>query len=303
MRQDSWVQAIGLKLMVWVGMALTMTQCTAKPTPQIHAAQPQPAGPTFAEYGWPHDGAPVAQLHLLTIPPSYPINIALSDPLKTVAEFAAEQDAWAVLNGGFFDPNNTQTTSFVTRAGTLVADPRENLRLVNNPDLAIYMAQILNRSEFRRYDCPGGIRYDITVHDAPPDCTIHSALGAGPQLLPMDTSQAEGFTDYVDGVLVRDAIGSQRRNARSAIGIKADGTVIWLMVGQVTSTGGMTLAELADLMATLGVQKALNLDGGSSSSMYLADAGQGFYGRLTGAGDAIVRPVKSVLWLSPPEAN
>ncbi|MEM9807679.1 MAG: phosphodiester glycosidase family protein [Cyanobacteria bacterium P01_D01_bin.56] len=167
---------------------------------------------------------------------------------------------------------------------------------MDNPDLSTYIEQILNRSEFRRYQCVNGIRYDITVHNAalPADCKVHSALGAGPQLLPDDTSQAEGFTDYANGELIRDAIGSQRRNARSAIGVKQDGTVVWVMVAQVNESGGMTLAELAEYMTSLAIQKALNLDGGSSASLYLAP--QLLQGRTTQTNSSL-RPVKSVLLL------
>ena len=135
----------------------------------------------------------------------------------------------------------------------------------------------------------------------PDGCTLHSSLGAGPQLLP-DTSQVEGFTDYADGRLIRDAIGSQQRNARSAIGIRRDGTLLWVMVAQTEPTSGMTLAELAKFMkTTLGTEKALNLDGGSSSSLYAAalmannNGVYTYYGRLNQQMQQIQRPIKSVL--------
>ncbi|MEM9978370.1 MAG: phosphodiester glycosidase family protein [Cyanobacteria bacterium P01_D01_bin.2] len=240
------------------------------------------------------------QVYVVTIPPGYPVEVAVSDRLKTVDAFAADTGSLAVLNGGFFDPNNGQTTSFITVDGFLVADPRDNQRLVDNPDLAPYIDQILNRSEFRRYDCADGINYDITVHShpIPSGCRLHSALGAGPQLLP-DTSQLEGFTDYANGTLIRDAIGSQQRNARSAIGIKADGSLLWVMVAQVNPAGGMTLAELANVMVAAGAHSALNLDGGGSSSLHVAGLDgaltQTYYGRLDQSGNTIRRPVKSVL--------
>ncbi|MEO0396052.1 MAG: phosphodiester glycosidase family protein [Cyanobacteria bacterium P01_A01_bin.137] len=263
--------------------------------------------PTLATKNWPNDDAGVTHVHTVTIPPNYPVDVAVGDGLKTVEDFATETTALAVLNGGFFDPNNAQTTSFVTVNGTLAADPRNNARLIDNPDLAIYVEQILNRSEFRRYDCVDGIRYDITVHNTaiPHDCTLHSALGAGPQLLPKDTSQSEGFTDYVNGTLTRDAIGSQQRNARSAIGIKEDGTLLWVMVAQSNPSGGMTLAELAEFMAIMNAQKVLNLDGGSSSSLQILwsdndELDRTYYGRLDQNGQKIQRPVKSVLLISEP---
>ena len=297
------------KLFLAPGLAFSLSQCAAQPVLEPVPVQPIPLSqvqPTLAIENWPNDDDVIARVHIVTIPPNYPVEVAVGDGLKTVEDFATETQALAVLNGGFFDPNNAQTTSFVTVNGTLAADPRNNARLIDNPDLAIYIEQILNRSEFRRYDCVEGIRYDITVHNAaiPHDCTLHSALGAGPQLLPNDTSQTEGFTDYVNGTLTRDAIGSQQRNARSAIGIKEDGTLLWVMVAQPDPTGGMTLAELAEFMADVGIQKALNLDGGSSSALYFdqiifsgSDHSQLPTETNTAQTSPNLRPIKSALTL------
>ncbi|MEM1255910.1 MAG: phosphodiester glycosidase family protein [Cyanobacteria bacterium P01_H01_bin.21] len=290
-----------------MGLALLLTQCavSSEPTlvPQESAVTPSPelpiADPTFKIQNWPSDETPVARVHVVTIPASLSLEIAITDDLKTVETFAVETEAMAVINGGFFDPNNAQTTSFITVNGALVANPQDNRRLIDNPVLTPYLDQILNRSEFRRYTCGEAVRYDITRHSepVPSGCTLHSALGAGPQLLPEDTSQQEGFTDYADDNLIRDAIGSQQRNARSAIGIAQDGTVVWVMVAQAQPLGGMTLTELATFMTTLGIQQALNLDGGSSASLYFAltKESQTYFGRLDNNGQPIRRPVKSVL--------
>ncbi|MEO0350847.1 MAG: phosphodiester glycosidase family protein [Cyanobacteria bacterium P01_A01_bin.15] len=295
-------QRLSLQVCVLSGLALVIAQCAVQLEPAIPRQDLDKLDsvpePTLTIQTWSNSSA--TQVYMVMIPPGYPVEVAVSDRLKTVDAFAADQGALAVLNGGFFDPNNGQTTSFITVDGSLVANPRDNKRLVDNPDLAPYIAQILNRSEFRRYDCTGGIDYDITVHSAsiPNGCSLHSALGAGPQLLP-DTSQLEGFTDYANGTLIRDAIGSQQRNARSAIGIKADGALIWVMVAQVNLAGGMTLAELTNVMAAAGAQSALNLDGGSSSSLHVAglddELAQTYYGRLDQSGNTVRRPVKSVL--------
>lgn len=240
-----------------------------------------------------HD-LPQATVYVVTVPPGYQVEVAASDTLQTVEAFA--DGAIAVLNAGFFDPNNGKTTSHVMIDGAVVADPAENERLVNNPDLTAYLPQILNRSEFRRYSCTETVRYDITFHTAPipDDCIQVDAVGAGPQLLPEDTSEQEGFTARsAGGELVRDAIGSQQRNARSAVGIKADGSVVLMMIAQHEATGGITLAELAEFVQQQGVEKALNLDGGSSSSMIFGS--ETLYGRLNREGSWVERPVKSVL--------
>jgi exopolysaccharide biosynthesis protein len=53
--------------------------------------------------------------------------------------------------------------------------------------------------------------------------------------------------------------------------------------------------ELADYMKGLGVEKAMNLDGGSSSSLYWD--GKAFYGKGDGQEGRVRRSVKSVLLL------
>ena len=243
-------------------------------------------------------------IHVLQIPAqgSYQVIPALSPRLETVEEFAQRTGAIAVLNAGFFDPQNTKTTSYIVIQGSLVADPRLNEGLMDNPNLAPYLNQILNRSEFRRYDCQGRIRYDIAFHNTPTpsDCEQVDAIGAGPQLLPAITAVEEGFIDYAEGRVIRDALGSQRPNARTAVGLTPAGDVVWAMAAQnpdAPTHSGMSFEELANFLQELGVEKAINLDGGSSSSLYFQ--GAAYYGRIDREGKPIQRPVKSVLLLQP----
>lgn len=255
--------------------------------------------------------------HILIVPPGghYWVVPVVSDTVAPVETFAKEGTsatdnarAIAVLNAGFFDPVNQKSTSFVTINGVLVADPRQNERLMENPRLAPYLEQILNRTELRRYQCEPGAsagisrtseRYDITLHlsPVPAGCRLVDALGGGPQLLPELTAEAEGFLEIVDNQVVRDSIGIYQENARSAVGLTSDGMIVWVMVAQMSDApgGGLSLPELADLMRSLNVTQAMNLDGGSSSSLYFE--GQAIYGKRNASGQVVQRPVKSVLLL------
>lgn len=236
--------------------------------------------------------------HVLTIAPGFTVRPFLAESTLTVEQVAAKTKAIAVINAGFFDPTNQKTTSMVVMDGQIVATPKDNERLVNNPKLAPYLGAILNRSEFRVYQCGSQIRYGIEVRSAPipSGCLLSQAMGGGPQLLPKNTSQSEGFTAYAKGELIRDAIGGTQPNARSAIGLKPDGSVVWVMVAQTSvQPSGMTLDELANFMNGLGVKSALNLDGGTSSSLYAQD--KAVYGKQDEAGQPIKRPVKSTLLL------
>lgn len=237
-------------------------------------------------------------IHTITIPArsNYLVQTSVAGELTPLEKFATKNKALAVINGGYFDPKNGKTTSYITQHNILVADPRTNERLIDNPDLQDYLGKILNRAEFRRYQCGAKTRYDITLHDAaiPDNCILQDALGAGPQLLPTDSSVREGFMAYTDGKLTRDAIGANSPNARSAIAISAAGDVILVMVEQQQPTNsGISLPDLASFLRRLGATKAINLDGGSSSSLYYE--GTTYYGKLDGEGNKVQRPLKSVL--------
>ncbi|MGB3297562.1 MAG: phosphodiester glycosidase family protein [Phormidesmis sp.] len=241
---------------------------------------------------------PQANVQVVSLKLDASIKVAVSEGLAPVETFSAQQGVQYAINGGFFDPQNGKTTSYLTVNGQLSGDPAGNERLVQNPNLQQYLPQILNRSEFRAYRCESddGPRYDITFHNAavPDGCAIKSAVGAGPQLLPADTSVAEAFTDYKNGELIRDAIGSMQPNARSAIGIDANGAIFLLMAEKNADSSGMTLTELAEFARSLGIVKLLNLDGGSSSSLYVR--GEKTYAGLADAdNNPIHRPVKSVI--------
>ncbi|MGD1940996.1 MAG: phosphodiester glycosidase family protein [Leptolyngbyaceae cyanobacterium] len=303
---------------VTLGLAILLSGCTLIATdavPDQRAEQPattsEAAAVSEAEQAVPeqtsltYQAHPLAHsvVHTVTIPADsgWQIDVAVAASLTPLSELATTQGAIAAINAGFFDPRNGLTTSFVTVNGDLVADPRQNAGLMENPDLQSYLQAILDRSEFRVYDCGGAVQYDITAHAAavPSTCQMTAAVGAGPQLLPTQTGYAEGFlADNKAGDVVRDALGSQSPNARSAIGLKADGTVVLAIASQrpgADQATGLTLPEMAEFLQTLGVERALNLDGGSSSGLYFE--GETYWGRVDASGAAIERPIKSILWV------
>lgn len=236
-------------------------------------------------------------VHVVSVPLQSKVSVAVADELTTVAELAEQNGAIAAINAGFFDPQNGKTTSHLVSQSQPAGDPSENERLTENPDLQEYLSRILSRSEFRTYACEfaDGQLYDIAGHDVPTPrrCTIEHAVGAGPQLLPDNTAPQEAFTAYEDGEIIRDAIGSVQPNARSAIGIREDGSLLLFMVAQRYNAAGMTLVDLAEFAKTLEVKRMLNLDGGSSSSLYFN--GEIYLGKLNGDGNPIERPVKSAI--------
>ncbi len=100
----------------------------------------------------------------------------------------------------------------------------------------------------------------------------------------LSRSQSDGETEVIGGfpLLLRNGhrVGdlevSQRpsfaaeRHPRTAVGFDSDEDLLWVVVVDGRQPGysaGMTLPELTALMEVLGVEEAINLDGGGSSVM------------------------------------
>lgn len=263
-------------------------------SPPVPAIAPSPEPQIeYQSYSLPN-----SLVRTVTVPASgqWIATTAVSTGVDFLEEFVREGDAIAAINGGFFDPNNQKSTSYVFRNGQMVADPEQNERLTNNPQLAPYTKQIFNRSEWRRYQCDREVRYAIALRQepSPAGCQLVDAIGGGPRLLPTMTAEAEAFMTPN-----RDPLGIDRRNARSAVGITEDGSLIFAIAAQIPNNppSGLSLPEFAEFLRSLGAISALNLDGGSSTSLYYR--GQTFYGKLDEAGNALKRPVKSVIQVNP----
>lgn len=69
------------------------------------------------------------------------------------------------------------------------------------------------------------------------------------------------------------------RHPRTAVGISADGSTLLLVAvdGRQPHSRGATLAELGELMKSLGAHGALNLDGGGSTALVLQDRATGVF--------------------------
>lgn len=81
----------------------------------------------------------------------------------------------------------------------------------------------------------------------------------------------------VDGAprLSADVVHSRNRHPRSALGFARDGRTMLLVLveGRTARSAGATTRELGELMRDLGAWQAVRLDGGGSSSLFIAGRG------------------------------
>src|SRR5690606_16139501 len=78
------------------------------------------------------------------------------------------------------------------------------------------------------------------------------------------------------------------RNPQTAIGLSADNNTLYMVTvdGRSSSSVGMTCNQLADLMRGLGAAKAMRLDGGGSTTMWIK--GRGVVNRPSDGGQRVV---------------
>jgi len=191
----------------------------------------------------------------------------------TVSDTARAHNALVAINGGFFNLSDTKSASYVVVNGLSSCESKNNKALVENPKLKPYLASIFNRSELRILKNDSGkLKLEICKHFEPVPASYHlvGSLQAGPQLLPKLTDKEEAFVRTNDDGTLTDSIGSHRHTARTACGITPDGHLLMVCVaskGQAEFSSGVTLLELAEIMRQLGCDRALNFDGGTSTTM------------------------------------
>lgn len=201
-------------------------------------------------------------------------NIApsINKPIAATTKSAQLSNAWAAINGGYFNMSDGDSVSFVTIDGKQVCDPNTNKALVENEKLKPFLPQIFNREEFRVYADKKGKRcYSIEKHDAPVPAgsKLVSALQGGPMLLPAYTAREGAFVRTDASGVESDSIGTAKPAARTAIGIASDAVVLLIVEGRRTKefSTGATLPELADFFTKVGCNQALNFDGGTSTTL------------------------------------
>lgn len=164
----------------------------------------------------------------------------------TTSDIADSVDAILAINGDYY---GAREKGYVIRNGKIYRNTASD----DAEDLVIYedgSFEIINESE-------------ITAEQLLAKGAVQT-LSFGPALL-------EDGKISVDS---DDEVGrAMASNPRTAIGIKSDGTYLFVVSdGRTDESEGLSLLELAQFMQSLGAETAYNLDGGGSSTMVFNDS-------------------------------
>lgn len=172
-----------------------------------------------------------------------------ADPkiLKTTEAFALENKALVAINGGFFDMKDGGSVDYIKVDGKLV-NPTRSASLRANALFSIDKNKVTIAS----------------AEDLRPEESLAEHILLSGPLLVLGGERIH---------LENNAFNSNR-HPRTAIAINKNNKLIMLVVdGRHSQAHGMSLIELGQTLKWLGANDAMNLDGGGSSTLYLAEKG------------------------------
>ena len=186
----------------------------------------------------------------------------------TVPRFLEEQGCRAAVNGGPFDPyryllsrEGQDVSGLYVWEGRVISEPLKD-----------FFALVLDGEGHPSIRSQEEVRKEIR--------NASEGEGGGTAAAPIRDSGSGGIRFASGGfqkLLTRGIPEPQKytwRDARTALGISRDGGTLYLLVADGRREGwsrGLTLEETGEWLALAGAWEGLNLDGGGSSILVLAD--------------------------------
>lgn len=175
------------------------------------------------------------------------------DKNRPTSELSREAKALASVNAGFFDMKNGGSTAYIKVDGSVPDEDTLKWRpysRYNGSLIVTRKGRIIIEERGKHATYTASRKFD-------------DVLVTGPLL--MDDGTREKLDD---GSFVT------MRHPRTCLGILSKHKMILVTVdGRSDQSDGMNLNELTDLMISLRCREAINLDGGGSTTMWLADRG------------------------------
>lgn len=195
-------------------------------------------------------------ISILEINPNADVKLQYAyEPKRTrTSTMAKSHNAVAAVNGSFFDMDNHNPICHLRINGVEIGENTPGKDTLNRKYYQ-YGTLVFNDKDVRIVHTDSARLWERSL----PDKNI---MTAGPLLIYQGN----------DLPMRNDLSFVNSRHNRTAVGIKADGTILLFTVdGRTKQSEGMTLDELIATLRWLGCQDALNLDGGGSSTLYLKD--------------------------------
>jgi hypothetical protein len=167
--------------------------------------------------------------------------------------------------GPTYTPMSDNEVVMTVQTGQVIAQQTLGAALGSSP-VAIpsggYLL-VFRRNQTLANAMPVGTALQLESTLLPDLSRYQSIIGGGPLLVQNRQIVVNGKGEQFSDAFVNE------RAARSAIGRTADGTVLIVAVHDRVGGKGPSLEEMAQLMAQLGCVDAVNMDGGSSTTLYL----------------------------------
>ncbi|MDO9154319.1 MAG: phosphodiester glycosidase family protein [Paludibacter sp.] len=203
---------------------------------------------------------------------------------------SANQKPYIAINGGYFWQGASLSllisngvvksieNQSVTRDGKTVYPVRSSFGQMENGSFETTWIYCVTDDGNKPYSFPSALGNDerTKIYMATPPTSktagatkwlAKNSIGGGPMLIKDSINVA--VENYWKEVFDGGGIAGTSRQPRTAIGVTGKGRLVLVVVDGRNSNGsvGITLAELANFMMTLGVKHAINVDGGGSSVM------------------------------------
>lgn len=170
----------------------------------------------------------------------------LRDSMMNTSSFAEKNNALAAINGSYFREDNGRPLAYLKVDGEVVFPGQPN----RNPYLENGGIGWSESEPFQILRKP---------QEGWKSSELQTILSSGPLLI--YDSKIQPFNN--------DSF-HQNRHPRTAIAITNDKSVYLVTIdGRSFQAYGMTIPELANFLLDLGAERALNLDGGGSTSMWI----------------------------------
>ena len=196
----------------------------------------------------------------------------VAQELTTTSDLFKTGNYKLVVNGGYFDIMTGAPVSNVIIEGKRAQSIFQNPELLKKLDDRGRAEDVINRTEFRILkDKNGFISYDIAEHFEKTDKTILHSIQAGPMILPSMRLVEESFIKYKNGKIIGLAADVLKRRERTIIGLKHEIAGEYLYIVIFSNEHKADFNEAREYCIKLGLDKAMGMDGGASTSINFND--------------------------------